>query len=422
MESVALPAPFYANSWKGVSMRPVRLLFIIPLCLLTAASLISGGTPRPAAADALVWAEKMATSEMERRGDSLSFVKGTKGYWAYETGVFLKGLDALWVKTRNVNYYDYLKTTVDSFLEPDGTIRTYKLDDYSLDSINCGKLLLSLYESTKKEKYSKAAQLLIKQLEKQPRTHEGGFWHKKIYPYQVWLDGVYMSAPFLAQHCQIFNRPAGFDEVSNQIIWIESHTRDSRTGLLYHGWDESRAQEWADPSTGCSRSFWGRAMGWYAMALVDTLDFIPKNHRERKHIIEIFQRMSEALARYQDSRTGLWYQVVDQGERKGNYLEASSSSMFVYAFAKGVRKGYLGREYARAAKKGYEGLLHHLIVSEPDGKTSLTQICSVGGLGGSQKRNGTFEYYISEPIVTNDLKGVGAFILASVEIDRLPAK
>jgi unsaturated rhamnogalacturonyl hydrolase len=159
-------------------------------------------------------------------------------------------------------------------------------------------------------------------------------------------------------------------------------------------------------------------MGWYAMALVDTLDFMPEKHHARTAIIDIFKRMSKAVASYQDSRTGLWYQVVDQGERKGNYPEASASSMFVYAFAKGVRKGYIGREYAAAARRGYEGLVRHLITVDPDGKVSLTQICSVGGLGGPQRRNGTFDYYVSEPVVANDLKGVGAFILASIETDR----
>ncbi len=398
-------------------MREARPLCVYAASLLIAAALVVDMTPCLIAADAPSWAEKMASSEMGRRGDSLSFQKGPRGYWAYETGVFLKGLEALWIKTGNAKYYNYIKATIDSFLEPDGTIRTYKLDDYNLDNINCGKLLLTLYERTKEEKYQKAALLLLKQLEQQPRTREGGFWHKKIYPYQMWLDGVYMSGPFLAQYAKMFSHPAGFDEVANQIMWIESHTRDKRTGLLYHGWDESRAQEWADPSTGLSKSFWGRAMGWYAMALVDTLDYMPKSHRSRQAIIDILRRMSEAVAKYQDSRTGLWYQVVDQRERKGNYLEASASSMFVYALAKGVRKGYLGREYDAVARKGYEGLIRHLIAKDPDGKISLTQVCSVGGLGGAQKRNGTFDYYISEPIVANDLKGVGAFILAGLEFD-----
>jgi unsaturated rhamnogalacturonyl hydrolase len=403
-------------------MHRVRLSCIYVTCLLVAAMFLASMRPCLAAGDDVSWAERMALSEMERRGDSLSFGKDPRGYWAYETGVFLKGLEALWIETGNAKYFDYLKTTIDSFLESDGTIKTYRHDDFNLDNINCGKLLLTLYEKTKEERYRKAALLLMKQLEGQPRTHEGGFWHKKIYPYQMWLDGVYMSSPFLAQFAKMYNRPAGFDEVANQILWIETHTRDSRTGLLYHGWDESRAQEWADPSTGCSRSFWGRAMGWYAMALVDTLDFMPGKHPARQAIIDILKRMSKAVARYQDSRTGLWYQVVDQGERRGNYLEASASSMFVYALAKGVRKGYLAREYAAVAQRGYEGLIRHLIIRNPDGKVSLTQICSVGGLGGAQKRNGTFDYYVSEPVVTNDLKGVGAFILAGIETNRLSRK
>jgi unsaturated rhamnogalacturonyl hydrolase len=402
-------------------MRSIRLLFICAICILAVAASVGGKTPSLPDTEAQTWAEKMAQSEMERRGDSLSFGKA-RGFWAYETGVFLKGLEHLWVKTGNVKYYEYLKATIDSFLESDGSIKTYRIDDYNLDNINCGKLLLTLYEKTKEEKYRKASLLLMKQLEGQPRTGEGGFWHKKVYPYQMWLDGIYMASPFLAQFSKTFNKPDGFDEVSRQIIWIENHTRDNQTGLLYHGWDESKAQEWADSSTGRSKSFWGRAMGWYTMALVDTLDFIPEKHPKRKDIVDILKRLSKAVANYQDSRTGLWRQVVDQGERKGNYLEASASSMFVYALAKGVRKGYIDREYAAVARKGFNGLVQHLIAQDPDGKVSLTQICSVGGLGGAKKRNGTFEYYISEPIVTNDLKGVGAFIMAGVEINQLALK
>jgi unsaturated rhamnogalacturonyl hydrolase len=402
-------------------MRFVRLLFICSGCILAVASSVGGKTSSVSNAGAQTWSEKMAQSEMERRGDSLSFGKA-RGYWAYETGVFLKGLEQLWIATGNTKYYEYIKVTVDSFLEPDGAIKTYRLDDYNLDNINCGKLPLALYEKTKEEKYRKASLLLMKQIEGQPRTGEGGFWHKKVYPDQMWLDGIYMASPFIAQFAEAFNQPGGFDEASRQIIWIERHTRNNQTGLLYHGWDESRKEEWADPSTGCSKSFWGRAMGWYAMALVDTLDFMPDKHPKREDIINILKRFSKAVVNYQDSRTGLWHQVVDQGERKGNYLEASASSMFVYALAKGVRKQYLDMEYASAARKGFEGLVRHLITQDPDGKVSLTKICSVGGLGGPKKRNGTFEYYLSEPIVTNDLKGVGAFIMAGVEINQIDSK
>jgi unsaturated rhamnogalacturonyl hydrolase len=358
---------------------------------------------------------------MKRRGDSLFFGKDARARWAYETGVFLKGLEALWMRTGDVKYFEYLKAVMDSYLAPDGSISTYKPEDYNLDNINCGKVLLTLFEKTGDEKYRKAALLLMKQLESQPRTREGGFWHKQIYPYQMWLDGIYMASPFLAQFSRMFDRPAGFDEVASQILWIESHTRDARTGLLYHGWDESKAQEWADPKTGLSKSFWGRAMGWYAMGIVDVLDFMPEKHPRRKALIGVLRRLSTAVTSYQDGATGLWYQVVDQGKRDKNYLEASASSMFVYALAKGARKGYLGKEYAAVARKGYEGLVKHLIRTDADGSVHLTQICSVAGLGGPQKRNGTFEYYVSEPVVANDLKGVGAFLMAGMEIDQLTA-
>ncbi len=373
-------------------------------------------------ADARTWAERMATSEMQRQGDNLCFGKNPKAKWAYETGVFLKGLEAVWRTTGDGKYFDYLKKVIDCYVGVDGTIKTYKLEDYNLDNINLGKQLLSLFVKTGDEKYKKAADLLMKQLKSQPRTKEGGFWHKKIYPYQMWLDGIYMASPFYAQYSMLFKQPAGFDDVANQIIWMENHARDSRTGLLYHGWDESKSQEWADPVTGLSKNFWGRAMGWYAMAIVDVLDYMPKNHPKRKQVIAVFQRLAKAVADYQDPATGLWYQVVDQGKRQGNYLEASCSSMFVYALAKGVRKGYIGKEYASTARKGFDGIVARLIKADADGKINLTQVCSVGGLGGPSRRNGTFEYYLSEPVVSNDLKGVGAFIMAGIEVDHLAGK
>jgi unsaturated rhamnogalacturonyl hydrolase len=375
--------------------------------------------PSNEASAARTWTERLADSQMRRAGDSLSFGKATNAKWAYETGVFLKGLEAVGNRTGDRKYRDYVKGVIDSYLEADGTIRTYRIEDYNLDNINCGKLLLSLYRESGDEKYRKAALLLMKQLESQPRTREGGFWHKQVYPYQMWLDGIYMSSPFIAQFSAMFDRPAGFDEVANQILWIESHARDARTGLLYHGWDESRAQEWADPKTGLSKSFWGRAMGWYAMGIADVLDFFPEKHPRRDALIGVLRRLAAAVVGFQDKETGLWFQVVDQGKREKNYLEASASSMFVYALAKGARKGYLGGEFARAAVRGYDGLVKNLIRTDPDGSVHLTQICSVGGLGGAQKRNGTFEYYMSEPIVTDDLKGVGAFLMAGIEVDQL---
>lgn len=395
---------------------PHRFLLLGVLLMLFP---LSYGAPQRGTAEARNWARKLADSELKRQGDALIFGKNPKAKWAYETGVFLKGLEAVSERTGEARYHEYVQSVIDSYVSPDGAIRTYKMEDYNLDNINSGKMLLVLYQKTGEAKYRNAAALLEQQLEKQPRTREGGFWHKQIYPYQMWLDGIYMASPFLAQYAQMFDKPAGFDEVARQILWIEKHTRDKRTGLLYHGWDESRKQEWADPQTGLSRSFWGRAMGWYAMALVDVLDYLPEKHPQRADVRKVLERLSAAVAKFQDRSSGLWYQVVDQGKREKNYLEASASSMFVYALAKGVRKGYLSKGYASVATRGYEGLTGRLIKTDPDGSVSLTQICSVGGLGGAQKRNGTFEYYMSEPVVANDLKGVGAFLMASIEIDRL---
>jgi unsaturated rhamnogalacturonyl hydrolase len=390
-----------------------------PLCRVLAICFAVGFAPWASGAETQTWAERLAASEIQRRGTSLHFGQNPKARLVYETGVFLKALDAVSIQTGNRKYHEFVKSLIDSYVESDGSIKTYKPEEYNLDNINCGKLLLSLYHATGDDRYRSAASLLMKQLENHPRTREGGFWHKKIYPYQMWLDGIYMASPFLAQFAALFDRPALLPDVANQILWIENHTRDDKTGLLYHGWDESRAQEWADPVTGRSRSFWGRSMGWYAMGIVDVLDFFPGSHPKRKEIVDVLKRLAPAVARYQDSGTGLWYQVVDQGHRERNYLEASASSMFVYALAKGVRENYLGREFASVAKKGYDGLVQRLIKVDPSGQVHLTGICSVAGLGGAQKRNGTFEYYVSEPVVANDLKGVGPFILAAIEIERL---
>ena len=364
------------------------------------------------------WSIRMTESEMQRRGDSFMFSDGAKTAWVYETGLFLKACEHVWRRTGDEKYFDYIKRIVDSYVEPDGSIKTYDADEYNIDHINTGKLLLMLCAKTREEKYKTAAFLKMKQLEAQPRTHEGGFWHKNIYPWQMWLDGIYMGSPFYAEFARMFDRPEAFDDVANQIIFIANHTRAARTGLFYHGWDESKQQRWADPVTGCSPSFWGRAMGWYAMGIIDVLDYLPTDHPKREEILSIFRDLSAAVVKYQDEETGVWYQVLDQGKREGNFFEASASSMFVYAMAKGVRLGYLGSELMPAVEKGYQGLIKQFIKVETDGSVSLTNVCQVAGLGGNPYRDGSYEYYISTPVVSNDLKGVGAFILASVEIEK----
>ena len=339
--------------------------------------------------------------------------------WDYEQGLMLKALERVWQRTGDGRYFTYIQKDLDQFVQKDGSIRTYKADEYQLDNITTGHalLLLSQVSVPGHEKYIKAAQLLRKQLEAQPRTKEGGFWHKKTYPNQMWLDGLYMAEPFYAEYSRIFNQPAGFDDIAKQFALIEKHLVDPKTGLLYHGYDESREQPWANKATGQSPSFWDRAMGWYAMGLVDVLDYFPENHPQRPMLIKALQRLAPAVARYQDPKTGTWSLVMGQETRKGNYAEASGSSMFVYALAKGVRMGYLDKKYAAVARKGYDGILKTFVETGADGALAFNGTVSVGGLGGKPYRDGSFDYYLTEPLRKNDLKGVGPFILASTEME-----
>ena len=339
--------------------------------------------------------------------------------WHYEPGVALLALRQVWLKTGEQKVYDYIKRNIDDFVHPDSSIRTYRMEDYNLDQINEGKLLFFLYDTTGDERYKKAAYLLRKQLRTHPRTREGGFWHKQIYPHQMWLDGIYMAAPFYAEFAKRFDEPEGFDDVAHQITLIEQHTRDRDTGLLYHGWDESKTQRWADPETGCSPCFWGRAIGWYAMAIPDVLDYLPEDHPQRDELLAIFETTVAAIVRVQNPASGVWYQILDQGDRPGNYLEASASCMFVYALAKGVRKGYIGKEYLAVAVRGYEGILKQFVEVDDQGLGNLSGICAVAGLGGKPYRDGSFEYYVGEKAIKNEYKGVGPFVMASVELENL---
>ncbi|MCA1557960.1 MAG: glycoside hydrolase family 88 protein, partial [Acidobacteria bacterium] len=337
--------------------------------------------------------------------------------WTYEQGVLLKGMEAAWLNTGEGRYFSYIQRGMDHFVTEDGTIRAYKPEDYNIDNVLPGRVLLLLYKVTGKEKYRKAAAILREQLKTHPRTSEGGFWHKKIYPSQMWLDGLYMGQPFYAEYAATFNEPTAFDDIAKQFVLMEMRARDAKTGLLYHGWDESRKQRWADSQTGRSPNFWGRAMGWYAMALVDTLDYFPKDHPQRGALLMILNRLAKAVEKYQDPKSGLWYQVLDKGGAEGNYLEASASSMFVYALAKGVRQGYLPASHLKVAQKGYDGIRSQFIEPRAEGGVNLKGTVSVAGLGGNPYRDGSYQYYLSEKVVTNDPKGVGAFLMAANEME-----
>ncbi len=367
------------------------------------------------------WFRRVADSVMMRWKDYPGAEPGRSQRWSYEQGVVLKGMEQVWRATNDSKYFNYIQRTIDAMVKDDGTIRTFALEDYNLDNILLGRILLLLYKTTKIEKYRKAADLLREQLRTHPRTSEGGFWHKKIYPTQMWLDGLYMAEPFYAEYAAMFHEDSDFDDIAKQFILIERHTRDAKTGLLYHGWDESRKQRWADPNTGHSPNFWGRAMGWYAMALVDTLDYFPKTHPKRAGLIAILKRLAAAVAKYQDDQSGLWYEVLDRAGAKGNYLEASASSMFVYALAKGTHRNYLPASHMQVAEKGYRGILKQFVETRADGRVDFKGTVSVGGLGGNPYRDGSYEYYLSERVVTNDPKGIGAFLLAATEMETAKA-
>ncbi|TGE03871.1 glycoside hydrolase family 88 protein [Hymenobacter fodinae] len=367
----------------------------------------------------------MADSFIKWFPDSLGLEQNKAARWGYEQGLMLKAVERVWQRTGERKYLDYIVRTINYSLPADGSsIARFKLEDYNLDNINTGRVLLTLSQQPglDQQRYRTAAQLLHKQLAGQPTTKEGGYWHKKRYTHQMWLDGLYMAEPFSAEYSQLLNQPAGFDHVALQFAQVEKHLVDPKTGLLYHGYDESREQQWANRTTGQSPNFWGRGMGWYAMALVDVLDYFPKDHPQRRSLVKYLQRLAPVLAKYQDPTTGGWWQVSDQAGRAGNYIETSASCMFVYALQKGVRLGYLDRKYAAVAQKGYRGIVKQFVQPEPDGTLALNGTVSVGGLGGTPYRDGSYEYYLSEPLKKNDFKGVGPFIMASVEMEMAKSR
>lgn len=369
-----------------------------------------------AAAQSQSLSEKVAATTMNSWKDSFA-LDNKPAKWTYDMGVILKSMEDLWYKTGDVKYFNYIQKQVDFFVKDDGSIKTYKFEDFNIDNVCNGRALMTLFKVTNNEKYWKAATKLREQLKQQPRTKEGGFWHKKIYPNQMWLDGLYMGEPFYTEFADFTNDTAAFNDIANQFIWMEKNSRDSKTGLLYHAWDESKEQKWSNKITGCSPNFWARAMGWYATALVDVLDYFPENHPKRKELINILNRLVVAVEKQQQKQSGLWFDVMNVTEKR-NYVEASASCQFVYAIAKGVRKNYIPQPKISIAKKGYDGIIKQFI-KEENGQPNLYGTVKVSGLGGNPYRDGSLDYYFSEPVITNDPKGLGVFMAAAVEMEML---
>lgn len=344
--------------------------------------------------------------------------QGKPADWNYIDGCMITALLSMAEITGEAKFFDFAERFIDHFVAPDGGILTYDESKYNLDDVNEGRVLFALYDKTGKEKYKKAAAVLRGQLERQPRTAEGNFWHKQIYPNQVWLDGLYMAQPFYALYETHFGS-GGCADTLRQIETVYEKMRDSGTGLYYHGYDASRKAFWADPETGRSQNFWLRSLGWFAVAMADLLEIVPGgagNNRLRA----IFSELMASVARYADEESGMYWQVVDQGGREGNYLETSGSCMLAYAMLKGARLGVLDKEYAAKGQKTFHGIMEKYLTFT-NGSLNLGGICLVAGLGpeDNRRRDGSYAYYISEPVVENDAKGVAPFLLCYTEIKRL---
>lgn len=385
-------------------------------CLLIAAL----STPGLAVAqDARTWGQRLADSTIAEHPEAWSLRKSDGHYvWSYTQGLVGLGMYRLSRKHDEPRYHAYMKAYVDHYVGSDGSIRTLATDEFNIDSINSGKLLFPLLTETGDARYRTAIGQLRRQLEWQPRTHNGVFWHKLKYPWQVWLDGLYMGAPFYAEHARRFGKPDELDDVARQFRESDAKLRDAKTGLLFHGWDESRVQRWSDRETGRSPGFWTRSMGWYAMALADAYEHFPAEHAARPELARMLAELSQAILAARDARTAIWWQVPDQPGREGNYLEASGSAMIAYAWAKGARLGMLEPRFRPLAQESFAGLVKELVDWDAStGRMTLRNVCRSAGLGGDPYRDGTYAYYVSTPVEANDAHGVGAFLLASAEIE-----
>jgi unsaturated rhamnogalacturonyl hydrolase len=346
---------------------------------------------------------------------------GKKSGWDYIDGCMIMALLEIYDTTKEQKYLTFADYYEDYRIHEDGTIDDYDIDAWNLDELNGGKNLFTLYALTNKEKYRKALSVLFEQIKGQPRTSEGNFWHKKIYPNQVWLDGLYMALPFYMKYDTLFCSGKNAADIYSQFFTVYERMRDPATGLYYHGYDSSRSIFWADPATGLSKNFWLRSLGWYSMALLDTLNNAgDRNSENWTKLRTIFIELMDSMLKYQDA-SGMWYQVPDCPGKGQNYLETSGSAIMAYSLLKGMRTGILTDEkYRKAGIRAFEGICSRYL-STGNGTMKLGGICLVAGLGPQKdpRRDGSFDYYMSEPIVEDDAKGVGPFILAYNEYKQI---
>lgn len=364
--------------------------------------------------ETLALADELAASEMKRVPSAVNLDFMDKPKWNYAAGVELLGMEWWGRATNNEKLLEYVYSYVDWFVDADGNIKTYDMDEYNIDKVNNIKVLLDVYERTNEERFLVAAGRLRQQMKSHPRTLEGGWWHKKVYEHQMWLDGLYMGAASVARYdADCGNDSVDWTDVVNQFLIVGRHSYDAATGLYRHGWDEAREQSWCDKATGRSQHAWGRANGWYFMAMADALSYIPEATTGRDTLVERFKSLAETLLTLRDEKSGMWYQVLDSNGREGNYVESSCSAMFIYGMLKGVEIGVLDKRFVEEAKKAYAMYCQTFMDRDENGEMHVTNCCAVAGLGGKAQRSGTFEYYIHEIIRKDDPKSVGPFLMAS---------
>ena len=344
--------------------------------------------------------------------------QGKPAHWNYIDGCMITSLLSIGEITGDAKYFDFAEHFIDYYVQEDGSILGYDKLKYNVDDINEGKVLFGLYEKTKKEKYRLAIEKQYEQIKEQPRTNTGNFWHKKIYPHQVWLDGIYMAQVFSAMYAKYYLN-ADYTDIIQQIKNVEKYMKDEKTGLYYHGFDSSKSIFWADKETGLSQNFWLRSIGWFSVAMADIIELA--GVEASAEIVRIFAQLMSDIRAFRDADSGMYWQVVDQPNREGNYLETSGSAMIAYAMLKGARLGVLDASFAELGKGTFDGICEKYLDVNADGELNLGGICLVAGLGpeNNTRRDGSYEYYISEPIVENDAKGVAPFVLCYTEILQL---
>ncbi|WP_337966157.1 glycoside hydrolase family 88 protein [uncultured Flavobacterium sp.] len=400
--------------FKNVFIEIKYTNWIIVFLLFCSSSIIAQN--KYAISKDLKWSEKTALSILNNYPKAWQIDGNEKPKWDYKMGFLLFSFEKFYQKTNDQKYLNYIKEYADEMIDSSGNIKKYDEKEYNIDYVNPGKILFNLYDLTKDNRYQKVIVQLRKQLENQPRTASGGFWHKQIYPNQMWIDGLYMAEPFYTQYTVKYENGKSLDDIAKQFELIHDHLLDKKSGLPYQCWDESKQIAWANPETGTSPTIWGRGIGWYMMALVETLDYYP-SHPKQKELVRYLNEISKSVIEYKSS-SGLWYQVADKPELKGNYLEPSASAMIIYALAKGSDRGYLASNYKKISQKSFDAFIKEFVKTDENGQVNILNVSPSVGLGGKPFRDGTNEYYISGKTKDNGSPALAAFLLSALELDK----